>query len=263
VTPLFVAGIGVVAPGLPNWPVATRVLAGAEPWQSTQTELPVPAILPKNERRRSTVSIRLALEAAHQAVSMADMPAGALPVVFGSSCGDGEVVNALLGTVTGPEPRVSPMQFHNSVHNAPAGYWCIATGCREPSLSVGAYDATAAATLLTAAVQAGRRPVLCCVYDAPLPQPLHGVRPLAMPFGAALVLSPAPTPRGLGRLLIERAAAGRAATPPRTASLEPLFRGNPAAQLLPLLEAIARRETAEVVIAWDDTPPLTIAVAPC
>jgi hypothetical protein len=262
-TPLFVAGIGVVAPGLRNWPEAARVLAGAEPWQSANAELPVPTILPKNERRRSTLTIRLALEAAHQAVSMAGMPADALPVVFGSSCGDGDIIHALLETVTGPEPRVSPMQFHNSVHNAPAGYWSIAAGCREPSVSIGAFDATVAATLLTAAVQARRRAVLVCVYDAPLPEPLHSVRPFAMPFGAALVLSPEPTPGALGRLTIDRGAAGRSPSRPRTASLAPLVEGNPAARVVPLLEAIARQDSCEVVIEWDDTPPVAIAVAPC
>jgi hypothetical protein len=263
VTPLFVAGVGVVAPGLRDWPLATRVLSGLEDWQETSEELPVPAILPKNERRRSTPSIRLALEAARQAVEMADMPARTLPTVFGSACGDGDVIHALLESVSGVEPRVSPTQFHNSVHNAPAGYWCIASACREPALSIGAFDATVPATLLTAAVQACRRAVLTCVYDAPLPEPLHGVRRFVMPFGAAMVLSPEPTRGALGRLEVAIGARGLAPSSPRTARLMPLFEGNPAARLLPVLEALARREAREVVLGWDDTSPLVVAVTPC
>src|SRR5262249_4371412 len=101
------------------------------------------------------------------------------------------------------------------------------------------------------------------VYDAPFPEPLHAVRPLAMPFGAALVLSPTPSAGALGRLTIALGARGHAPTEPETAALRPLFASNPSAQLLPVLEALARRQARDVVIDWDDGPPLAIAVAPC
>ncbi len=261
--PLYVVGIGVVAPGLRGWDEAAPVFAGTAAWQDTRAELPIPAILPKNERRRSTPAIRLALEATHQAATMSGLSAHDLPIVFGCSGGDGEIVHALMETVSTPEARVSPTLFHNSVHNAPAGYWCIAAGSRQSALSLGAYDSTVAASLLTAAVQAQRAPVLVCVYDAVYPEPLHTARPLAMPFGAALVLAPEPGAGALGRLDIALGAHGRAVSQPQAPALEPLFAGNPSAQLVPVLEALARRQSRDIVIAWDDSLPLTVGIAPC
>jgi hypothetical protein len=46
-------------------------------------------------------------------------------------------------------------------------------------------------------------------------------------------------------------------------SLVALFERNPSARLLPLLEVLARRQAAEVVIPWEDSPPLIVAVTPC
>jgi hypothetical protein len=260
---LFVAGIGLFAPGLPDWTASVPVLSGAAPWENAGTVLPMPVILPKNERRRSSPAIRLALEVAHQAVSAAGVPPADLPVFFGSSSGDGDVVNALLETLTEAEARVSPTLFHNSVHNAPAGYWCIAVGSHQPSLSIGAFDVTVPATLLAAAVQACDRPALLCLYDALLPEPLHTARPVAMPFGAALVLSPTPTPANLGRLQIELGTPDLPSSLPQTPGLTALFDGNPCARLLPLLEVLARRQSRRVVIPWEDAPPISIIVSPC
>jgi hypothetical protein len=262
-TPLYVDGVGLIAPGLVTWRAAAPVLTGALPWIATETELPAPTLLPKNERRRASATIRLALEAARQATEASSLSAQALPAVFGSSSGDGDVLDALVRTATGPEGRVSPTLFHNSVHNAPAGYWSIAAGAHAPTLSVGAFDATVGATLLTAAVQARRGATLVCVYDAALPEPLRSVRPIPLPFGAALVLSPTPTEAPLARLTFRLDDRARPPTRLQAPSLAPLHEGNPSARILPLLEALARRQAAEIVISWQDCPALVITVAPC
>lgn len=139
-TPLWVAGMGVFAPGLPTWSVAEAVFRGDQPWTPADVDLPAPLLLPKNERRRASPTIRLALEVVQQATTSSGMTIGQLSSVFGSSSGDGDVLNAILEVVTGVEPRVSPTLFHNSVHNAAAGYWSIGSGSHEPSLSIGAFD---------------------------------------------------------------------------------------------------------------------------
>jgi hypothetical protein len=262
VTSLFIRGIGIVAPGLSGWNEASAVLSGAQARRDSETVIPAPSILPKNERRRSSPAIRLALEAAHQAASAADMPANDIATVFGSSSGDGDVVHALLESISTRTP-VSPTHFHNSVHNAPAGYWAIATKSHQPSLSLAAYDSTAAAALFTAAVQARHMPVLMCVYDAPLPAPLHAVRPMNLPFGAAVVLSPDRGPTTLGQISVGLGSRDEAPSLPELADLLPIFKGNPAARLLPVLEALARRRRRRVVMAWDDGPPLVVDVTPC
>ena len=60
--------------------------------------------------------------------------------------------------------QLSPTRFHNSVHNAPAGYWGIATGAHGPHrLRLCAYDASFAAGLLEALhAGPGRAATRCC-----------------------------------------------------------------------------------------------------
>ena len=74
--------------------------------------------------------------------------------VFASSGGDSEVLDKICTALTLPDRPVSPTQFHHSVHNTPAGYWSIATGCTQPSLSLSAYDSSFSAGLLEAAALA-------------------------------------------------------------------------------------------------------------
>lgn len=262
-TPLFVCGIGIVAPGLSGWTEASAVLSGAQKRRDDgETVIPAPSILPKNERRRSSPAIRLALEATHQAATAAGISAHDIATVFGSSSGDGDVVHALLESVSTRAP-VSPTHFHNSVHNAPAGYWAIATKSHQPSVSLAAYDSTVAAALFTASVQAGNGPVLICVYDAPLPAPLHAARPMTLPFGAAVVLSPNPGATTLGQISVGLGSRDDMPSVPENSDLLPIFEGNPAARLLPILEALACRRRRRVVMPWDDAPPLVVDVTPC
>ena len=261
-TPLFVHGVGVVGPGLTGWTETAAVLTGAQVWRDCDTLVPMPAILPKNERRRSSQAIRLALEATHQAAVAAGLPATELATVFGSSSGDGDVIHAILDSISAHVP-VSPTHFHNSVHNAPAGYWAIATRSHQPSLSLAAYDATAAATLFTAMGQARHGPVLMCVYDASLPAPLHAVRPVMPPFGAAIVLSSSPGDVPFGQLSVGLGSPDDVPSLPELRELRPVFAGNPAARLLPVLEALALRQRRRIVMSWTATAPLVVDVTPC
>ena len=86
---------------------------------------------------------------------------------------------------------MSPTQFHNSVHNAPGGYWSIALATRAPSTSLCAVEASFAAGLLEACAQAvaERRDVLLIAYDVPYPEPLASLWTVAEPFAVAMVLS--------------------------------------------------------------------------
>ena len=56
-----IEGIGVLGPGLPDWPMAARVLEGASRWEPMPTVLPAPASLPSAERRRTGTVVRLSL----------------------------------------------------------------------------------------------------------------------------------------------------------------------------------------------------------
>jgi hypothetical protein len=174
-------------------------------------------------------------------------------------------MHAILDTLAQPAREMSPTQFHNSVHNAPAGYWSIATGSHAPTTSLAAHDASFAAGLLEASSQlvASGAPVLFVAYDGAYPGPLHRVRPIAASFAVALLLSPSPGASCLASLSIARTRGRAGAEPFADAELERLRRGNPAARSLPLLAAMARADRAEIEIEETASHLLRISVVPC
>ncbi len=255
---------GVAAPGLAGWAQGQAVLRGEQPYLSAELPKYAPNLLPPNERRRATNVCRLAFQAAEEAIAAASMPADSLAAVFASSSGDLEVLHLLCDVLATPERQVSPTHFHNSVHNAPAGYWSIATRSRMPSTSLSAFEASAAAGLLEAAVLCAteKMPVLLVAYDIPPPPPLLAKRPVLAAFGAALVLTPAATP-GSGWCFQLDSGAEQPATRMADAELERLRSGNPAARILPLLALMARRQTGSVQLAGPMGTGVQIGVSAC
>jgi hypothetical protein len=59
----YIGGIGVLGPGLHNWPHAAAVLTGKQPYLPAPTVLPTPAMLPPAERRRTGRVVKLAFTA--------------------------------------------------------------------------------------------------------------------------------------------------------------------------------------------------------
>jgi len=239
---VVVAGVSVWGPGLPGWTAARSVLRGIDDYVATDAPLPPPTLLSANERRRAGLATRLALFIAQQASDMAGVAPGAIPSVFATSNGDGAVVHTILEALAAHQP-VSPTQFHNSVHNAAAGYWSIATGSQQSTTCIAGHDATAAGAILkgVAEVQAENRPLLLCVYDVPLPTPLDVKHPTEGSVGVGLVLAPELAPGGMARIAVRYAASPPAADVlPRLPALHRLARSNPAARLLRLLETLAR-----------------------
>ncbi len=116
----------------------------------------------------------------------------------------------------------------------------------RPSTSLAAFDASFAAGLQEAAVQcvATGAPVLLVACDVPYPEPLHALRPLSDVFALALVLSP----HGPGRQLTLDVSGNDTPTPCAFSGLEAVRTTIPAARALPLLQALARSEAAQLVV---------------
>ena len=255
---------GLLGPGLADWNAARAVLSGEQPHVAARTVLPPPAVLPPAERRRAGRVIKLALaigaEAVAAAADSAAPNAGALPTVFSSSGGDGDNCHEICLTLAGRERLISPTRFHNSVHNAAAGYWSIAYGCTEGSTSLCAGDASFGAGLLEALTQlaCGAPAVLLLAYDADYPQPLYAKRPIPDAFGVALLLVP---PDAAGQLpLLQLALSDAPASTMQHPGLESLRASIPAARCLPLLERLAQRRAGRVVLDYLDTARLAVEV---
>ena len=264
----YIAGIGLRAPGLSDWETARAVLTGATEWMPGEVVLLPPAMLATNERRRAGLPARLALAVADEAVRMAGLDLAGVRAVFASGNGEGAILHDLLQALaavpaSGAPPPISPTQFHNSVHNAVAGYWAMGAGSMQPMTCLGAHDDTLAAALLKALAEVSveRVPVLCCVYDVPVPPPLRAKQPIDTPFAVALLLLPEPASNTLAGLDAGwRAGAPVAVEGP--AWMETLRRGNPIADILPLLAGAASRCRVSVDLRLLDGT-VAVQVTPC
>jgi len=262
---LYVEGIGLLGPGLEGWPASRAVLAAEAAYIATPTNLRASDMLPAAERRRAGVPIKLALAVGQEAFQLAGRDTRTAATVFTSSGGDNDNVHAINSILATAPREVSPTRFHNSVHNAAAGYWCIAADSHEPSTSLCAYDASFAAGLLESATQVtvDEATVALIAYDHSYPEPLHTVRPITASFGAALILTPRQGERSLAAIEVDFVSGKAQETTMQDAGLEALRRGVPAARCLPLLSALARGKPVQISIACFDDNHLKVRVLPC
>jgi hypothetical protein len=254
----WINGIGLIAPGLPDWPAARAVLRGEQPYAPAPSILPPPSLLPPAERRRASRIVKLSLAVGLEAIAQAGADAATLATVFTASGADGYNCHALCEQLASDDRQISPTRFHNSVHNAAAGYWGIATGSMAPCQVICAFDASFGAGLLDALAQVAlaRQPVLLIAYDSEYPEPLHAKRDTPDCGGVALLLSGERGARSLASIRVSPTS--DPAAPMADAGLEALRTGIPAMRALPLLSRLASGERGCVCL--DYLPPMQLMV---
>jgi hypothetical protein len=189
---LRVAGIGAWAPGAPDWQRLRGILRGEATPDDDAPARPAGTVLPAAERRRAPDGVRLAADVAAQAAAMAGVDPATVPCIFASTHGELGITDYVCETLARAPLELSPTKFHNSVLNAPAGYWTIATGCTAASSAVTAHHRSFAAGLLEAAVLACAEgtPVLFASCDVASSGPLAEMTRTTLAFGAAFLLVP-------------------------------------------------------------------------
>jgi hypothetical protein len=235
--PLILEGLGFWASGLPGaQALRTFLRDGTVP--DAAPPRPSPQLLAPNERRRAPDTVALALEAALAACTEAGRDPATLASVFASTHGDLAITDYMCGTLVTDPRSISPTRFHNSVHNAAAGYWTIGAGCRMPATAVSAYDGSFAQGLIEAAatVHCDRQPVLLVAYDAASRGPLAAVSRSEGLLAAALVLAPM---HGGARGPRLRIALQPGDAPDADSALARRLSGNAMAPMLPLIELLA------------------------
>ena len=264
-TPLtaWIEGIGFLAPGLPDWPTACAVFCEKMPLTAAASVLPVPTILPPAERRRASRVVKLTLAIGLEAAAHAAADVSTLATVFSASGADGHNCHALCEQLASADRQISPTRFHNSVHNAAAGYWGIATKAMAPCQVICAYDASFGAGLLDALAQVviDRQTTLLIAYDSEYPEPLYSKRDVPDCGGVALLLTPEKTSRSLAQITVSptTAPAATLADP----ELEKLRTAIPALRSLPLLQKLARAEAAQVCLDYLPPMQLNVDLQPC
>ena len=188
-----IAGVGAWGTGFTSWEQLQLLLRGEKLESDLSTSKgPKPSLIPANERRRAPLTARLAVETSHQAVLAAGVDMQTLSCVFGSGYGDTAVTDYMCRVLNTEDKQLSPTKFHNSVHNAPAGYWTISTGCCQPANSIAALEYTAGMTLIEAVSQcySEQQPVLLTLFDVPVASTLMELFSCDSIFGVSMVLAP-------------------------------------------------------------------------
>jgi hypothetical protein len=262
---IYVERVGLFAPGLEGWQSSRAVLAGEAEYQPQPLPKYKPQLLPANERRRASAVVRLAFGACEDAIGDRLQEASQLAAVFASSGGDYTINDQICRAILSEQKAVSPTQFHNSVHNAAAGYWSIASKSQATSISLSACDYSVATGLMEAQslLLIEQVPLLLVCCDTSVVAPMHAKRPVAQSFAAALWLSPQPTSHSMAGLDMQMTAASDRLDTVGNSELESLRLDNPAARILPLLALLAKPATASVQLQLAGSQSLQLAVTPC
>jgi len=230
---LHLAGFAVLAPGIPDRATLLALLDGA-PWQDT-TPRPESTLLSPRERRRAPTTVLWSLAVAEAACADAGIDPADTQAVFASGMGDLELVDRICSTLADNPAALSPTVFHNSVHNAPAGYWTIGAQATADTTALSAYRDSLAAALIESAARAAcdARPILLLSYDIPGPPPTTDFWQTRRGFAAAVVLTVHATANSIGLRIEPGVAAQPALRLP--VALQAMVDDNPAAHILSLL----------------------------
>jgi len=250
-----VSSVGLVGPGLHGWQNSQKYLRQQISPASWETQALIPAGISPRERRRLTENIKLALVAGQDALLNLTVPLAIeqLSTVFASADGDLFIADKILTALTLPGKPVSPTHFHNSVHNAPAGYWHLASHSMHASTSIAAGASSFVCGLLEAVSQVyyTGEPCLLVVYDTHPPQSykqeIESFDSLAIALVLQAVNCECASPEC--EVLEINAAPGNAIISTLDdPNLELLRRSNPAARGLPLLGLLADPDQQAIVL---------------
>jgi len=257
----YIEGVGLLGPGLTSWLSSQAILTGLQHYQPSKTVIPAPELLPIAERRRASDIVKLTLATSLEAIATAGLQEENLASVFSFSNGDGFNCHTICEMLASEDRQISPTRFHNSVHNAAAGYWSIATGTMATSSVLCAFDASFGAGLLDALTQVvvdGTRCILMA-SDTPYPEPMFTNRPIPDNCGIALILAPQASKKTFAKIKVSLT--NDQADRFDDVALEALRMAIPAARGLPLLQAFAQQQSRRVVLDYFDDMRLAIEVS--
>lgn len=258
IKPIYINTLSIAAPNMVGLEQALAVLTGETQWQTAEFPKLIPQLLPANERRRTTSLIKLALQVADEA----NLANKQLPAVFASSNGDFQISDNICNTLSMDPKYISPTQFHNSVHNAPSGYWAIAAKSPAASTSISTGDTTFASGLLEAVTQvlSQDEDLLYVAYDYPATAPLDKFSDVTKAFATAFVLSLDKTESSYASIKLEVSHDDNEKSECLNASLNSLQSSNPIAESLPLLEALCLKNTTTLHLPYLNNSILKVKV---
>ena len=185
-------------------------------------------------------------------------------VIFSSAMGDMQITDYICSALAQTPKLISPIKFHNSVHNAAPGYWSITTGAFCPASAVSAFEYTPTMAFLEACIQAEEEqtPVLCVIQELAAPHTIMDICPSEVPFSAAFLLAPAnffASPIASIEFDVGQGSVEWPAIDDRL--LE--FAGNMSARLLPLMTALSIGVDTNLLFPITEDISLGVSLNPC
>jgi hypothetical protein len=237
------------------------VLVGEADLEGSDFTVPNPPAIPPRERRRSPLPVKLGVEVAQQACDMAGVDASTVASVFTSAMGDTGITDYMCRQLAGPQKMLSPTKFHNSVHNAPSGYWSIATKNHAASGFIGGFEHSFPVALLEATVLCVTEdcPVVLVANDVAHRAPFEDIVRIEQSFACAVLLNPAPGTRGWS-MALENCPGSVTWPLPGHPALAEMSESNPAARSLALLEALALARPAALQLPLNKHGHLHLAI---
>lgn len=256
-----IEGVAFWASRLPGWELARAVMRGEQTAPDAPSPRPSPTLLAPTERRRAPDTVAVALEVAARACEAAGREPSELPSVFASTHGDVAISDYMCSTLAATPTLISPIKFHNSVHNAAAGYWSIGTGSLAPYTAISAHEFTFGVGLIEAAAQVicEQRPVLYVAFDIESKGALATMAPSRGLLGAAVVLAPGGATQQRNLILTTESVAESRPTPARSAAA-PLVAENALAPCLPFFEVLAMAQPRTLSLALSRHTALNVQV---
>ena len=203
-----ITGTGIVMDGLSGAEELVRVASLGESnfskgqgrvYSSKQDPL-----IPARLRRRMSRLSAMVFGATRQSLGTDFARDTSTPMIFATANGELNTIGTILDSLVDPEKVVSPTQFHNSVHNTPAGYWTIATKRKSPTstISMGALSFEYAMLEAWCRLINGDDDLLVTAGDEAIKTPLWAdPSHCTHDFCGSLRLSTAEVPKPVGRLV--------------------------------------------------------------
>lgn len=247
-----IVSIGTWGSHFEDWDALKSLLLGSDT-PTDKLKGPKPQVIPANERRRAPLPVRLAVESSWQATQEIDLDPNELTCVFVSGLGDTDLTDYMCKVLASENKELSPTKFHNSVHNAPAGYWTISTKSMGAANSIAGFEQSVSLTLMEALIQCEveKTPILVTLYDAPVSTVLRPLLENEEPFALSLVIVPQDH-KANGIALRGKVNSGGDTSWPKLNSsntfLQSLYQTNPSAKILSLVEMIANQNSCDMSI---------------
>lgn len=228
---------------------------------------PKPQIIPANERRRAPLPVRLAVESSWQASQMAELDPKELSCVFVSGFGDTQLTDYMCKVLAGESKELSPTKFHNSVHNAAAGYWTISTGCEKAANSVAGFENSVSMTLLEGMIQCIEedKPILLTFFDAAVSEILTDIMGPGDSFSCSIVIVPESFSHQSDyakkiTATLEQASCEWPALNDCSDVIKTSYTNNPSARVVPLLELLISESNSTIELPLSEQTALSVRV---